>query len=102
MSKSNFIATLLLGIVAGIATLAPLPAAAAPPCPECYYPWRYCVRNATTPAEQQACDDEYAECLAIFCPNPFLTTLIPSDRSRTIAVSQVERTGMLEATDAKH
>ncbi|MBX9403884.1 hypothetical protein K4L06_21500 [Lysobacter sp. BMK333-48F3] len=43
---------------------------AAPPCPDCYYPYRACMRSATTPAEQQACSDEYQECYAMFCSIP--------------------------------
>ncbi|MEI2455987.1 hypothetical protein ABU614_21550 [Lysobacter firmicutimachus] len=43
---------------------------AAPPCPECYYPYRACMRAATTTAEQQACQAEYHECVGMFCSIP--------------------------------
>ncbi|MGJ7903713.1 hypothetical protein [Lysobacter sp. 1R34A] len=42
-------------------------ALAAPPCPECFYPYRACIRAAVTPEEQLACEVEYNDCRASFC-----------------------------------
>lgn len=42
-------------------------ASAAPPCPECFYPYRACIRNAVTPEQQLACEIEYDDCRASFC-----------------------------------
>lgn len=44
---------------------------AAPPCPECYYPYRACMREAANADEEAACRAEYHECLDIFCSIPW-------------------------------
>jgi len=98
MRKSSVLTPVLLGVL-GAAAFAPLAASAAPPCPECFYPYRACFRAATTPAEQQACEDEYTQCLQTFCPDPFLTRLMPADRKDSPRlVSRVVRQPVI-ATD---
>ncbi|ALN64020.1 hypothetical protein GLA29479_3166 [Lysobacter antibioticus] len=42
-------------------------ALAAPPCPECFYPYRACIRSAVTAEQQLACELEYDDCRATYC-----------------------------------
>jgi len=61
---------LLVAAVCAAALGSPLSmtrASAAPPCPECFYPYRACIRGAITPEQQLACEVEYADCRASFC-----------------------------------
>ncbi len=64
---------------AALGAMLALPQArSAPPCPECYWPYRACLRSAATPEQQTACADQYDQCLASMCLAP-LTTARPRD-----------------------
>lgn len=63
-------------------------ASAAPPCPECFYPYRACIRNAVTPEQQLACEVEYDDCRATYCEITATANdaLLPRERERATPV----------------
>ena len=63
-------------------------ALAAPPCPECFYPYRACIRSAVTPEQQLACELEYNDCRATYCEITAAASdaLLPRERHQATPV----------------
>ncbi|MGO0999850.1 hypothetical protein [Lysobacter sp. CA196] len=64
-------------------------ALAGPLCPECFYPYRACIRAAVTPEDQLICEAVYDECRANYCE--FTATandaLLPREREQATPVN---------------
>lgn len=68
--------------------LSTTPASAGPLCPDCFYPYRACMRAATTPEDQLICEALYDECRANYCEftSSANDALLPREREQATPV----------------